>query len=90
MSTKKVTTKQRDRKAPTRTQPAATDPAVMLAVYLSDILNNPTCPARIYNAIAEELCDMSSYMDYHTPKMIADTIAAYARREEKRQKGGAA
>ncbi len=90
MSTKKVTPKQRGGEAPARKQtPAYAEPAIALAVHLSEILNNPTCPARIYNAIADELCDMSSAIDYHTPEMIARSIAAYDRREAKRQKGGA-
>lgn len=89
MSSKKVTPKQRGGEVAARTQTAATEPASALAGHLSDILNNPICPARIYNAIAEELCDMSSAIDYHTPEMIARSIAAYDRREAQRQTRGA-
>jgi hypothetical protein len=90
MTTKKSTTKAQGGKGSRPQQtPACAEPASALAGHLSEILNNPTCPARIYNAIAEELCDMSSDIDYHTPEMIARSIAAYDRREAKRQQGDA-
>jgi hypothetical protein len=55
-----------------------------IGAHLSAVLFNPTTPARIFNALADELCDMSSYMEYHTPDMIARTIAAYEQSEAKR------
>jgi hypothetical protein len=81
MTTRKGSTKKRGT--------VGTDSTGTLAAHVAAILNNPATPVTLYNAIAEELCDMSSEIDYNTPEMIARSIAAYERREEKRQKGGA-
>jgi hypothetical protein len=86
MTTKKSTTKAQGGKGSRPQQtPAYADPAIALAVDLAAVMNNPQTPVRIYNAIADELCDMSSDIDYHTPEMVARTLSAYRQR---RGKGG--
>ncbi|MGA9994816.1 MAG: hypothetical protein WBP93_05335 [Pyrinomonadaceae bacterium] len=67
----------------------------VLAQHISAILNNPATPSTLYNAIAEELTEWQNARDndaangWTTAPFIADTLAAYQRKEEARTKGGA-
>lgn len=58
-----------------------------LARDLACIMANPETPAALYDAIADELTEMSSAIDYDTPEMIERSLTAYIAKEEKR-KGG--
>jgi hypothetical protein len=59
-----------------------------LPALISAVMNHPETPTSIYNALGEVLTDMSNEVDYHTPEMVARTLAASASAEAKR-KGGA-
>ncbi len=59
-----------------------------LARDLAAVMSNPETPATLYNAIGDELCEMSEAISFHTFEMIEHSITAHVAREEKR-KGGA-
>jgi hypothetical protein len=56
-----------------------------LAAYLSAVLKNPACPARIFNAIVDEIASMSEAIDTDEAEFIERALDAYAAKEEKRQ-----
>jgi hypothetical protein len=51
-----------------------------LAQLITATMNHPLCPDSLYNAIADEVCEMGSYIkpDY-TPEHIARCLEANAR-----------
>lgn len=59
-----------------------------LPALISAVMKHPETPSEIYNALGEVLTDMSNEVDYHTPEMVARTLAASAAAEARR-KGGA-
>ncbi len=58
-----------------------------LARDLAAVMSNPETPATLYNAIGDELCEMSEAISFHTFEMIERSITAHIVKEEKR-KGG--
>ncbi len=58
-----------------------------LARDLAAVMSNPETPVSLYNAIGDELCEMSSDISFHTFEMIERSITAHIVKEEKR-KGG--
>lgn len=86
-----MTTNSKPKKAATRKGSASKTRAQLrkeLARDLAAILANPETPLPLYNAIADEVCDLSEKIDFHTPEMLERSVDAYYAAEAKR-KGGA-
>ncbi len=58
-----------------------------LAQLIIAVRAHPQTPVTLYNAMADELCDMSSRINYHTPEIIEKSLAAFEQRERERNKG---
>jgi hypothetical protein len=58
-----------------------------LARLIASVLSHPQTPPVLYNAMADELCDMSARINYHTPEMVEMSLAAFEQRERARNGG---
>ncbi len=58
-----------------------------LARDLAAVMSNPETPVSLYNAIGDELCEMSSDISFHTFEMIERSITAHIEKEAKRAGG---
>lgn len=57
----------------------ASNPILQLAEHISAVLKHPDTPVRLYNEIAEEVCDMSSRVDSERAQHIAEALEAEIR-----------
>lgn len=55
-----------------------------LAFHIAAVLNNPECPAGLYNALAEQVADISSGAVVDTAQSIALQLRARKAREAAR------
>jgi hypothetical protein len=79
MSAKSTTKQQKKSRGELRKQ---------LARDISSILNNPECPAVLFNDIADSITEMSSDLGdefYHSPEIIERGLNAHIAKEEKRR-----
>lgn len=56
-----------------------------LAKQIADLMANPDCPENLYNAIADEVCHMSNFIDYNSPEMIEKSLMAFDNSDKKRR-----
>ncbi len=54
-----------------------------LARDLAAVMSNAETPATLYNAIGDELCEMSSEISFHTFEMIERSITAHIAIQQK-------
>lgn len=57
----------------------ALNPVYDLATHIAAVLKHPDTPVRLYNSIAEDVCDMSSRVDQERAQYIAEALEAEIR-----------
>ena len=68
---------------PTHKRTNAANERQALAAHLAAVLAHPDTPVDLYNAIVDELSDISSYIPWESASHIALALEAYNKREEK-------
>ena len=68
-------------------QQDASESTRTLAEHLSAVIKHPELPDALQKAILDELCELESCVDYHTPDMLELSLESFKRHEAEKEEG---
>lgn len=58
-------------------KPAAQNSPAALAEHIAAIVKHPLTPVGLFNALADELCELDSHVDHNAPEYLERALVAY-------------